>query len=100
VAVDYPADICCDTLYPGSVSDGITDTISKIHDYVATCGAASRIVLIGYSQGGNVMTNVLAGGVAKPDPLGEEYRQNSECCYHYSRASSLRNHSCRRRRLR
>ncbi|KAB8339100.1 hypothetical protein FH972_022036 [Carpinus fangiana] len=77
VAVDYPASIIStsDPLYPKSVSDGITDTINKIHDYVDTCGASSRIVLIGYSQGGNVMTDVLAGGVFKPDPIDPSYGQ-------------------------
>ncbi|KAI8945313.1 putative acetylxylan esterase 2 precursor [Xylaria longipes] len=76
IAVDYPAAIFDDGTYPVSVSDGITDTINKIHDYVSACGASSRIVLLGFSQGGNIMTDALAGGVAKPDPLGEEYRQN------------------------
>ncbi|KAF1985011.1 carbohydrate esterase family 5 protein [Aulographum hederae CBS 113979] len=75
VAVDYPAAICCDDLYPGSVSDGIDNTISQIESYVASCPSA-RIVLVGYSQGGNVMTDVLAGGVLKPDPIGEQYRGN------------------------
>ncbi|KAF2816688.1 cutinase [Mytilinidion resinicola] len=75
VAVDYPAAICCADLYPESVADGITDTINKTHSYVATCPHA-RIVLVGYSQGGNVMTDVLAGGVAKPGPLEEAYRKN------------------------
>ncbi|KAF2496816.1 putative acetylxylan esterase 2 precursor [Lophium mytilinum] len=75
VAVDYPAAICCADLYPESVADGITDTINKIHSYVAACPDA-RIVLVGFSQGGNVMTDALAGGVSKPDPLAEAYRKN------------------------
>lgn len=78
VAVDYPAAIYDDGTYPVSVSEGITDTISKIQAYVDACGASSRIVLLGFSQGGNVMTDALAGGVLKPDPLGEEYRSNSK----------------------
>lgn len=68
VAVDYPASIT-DPLYPDSVTDGINDAISKINAYIDACGSAARIVLIGFSQGGNVMTDVLAGGVAKPDPI-------------------------------
>ncbi|KAI0466715.1 carbohydrate esterase family 5 protein [Xylaria cf. heliscus] len=76
VAVDYPAAIFEDGTYPLSVSDGITDTITKIQDYVAACGTSSRIVLLGFSQGGNVMTDVLAGGVLKPDPIGKQYRKN------------------------
>ncbi|KAK0391672.1 hypothetical protein NLU13_1171 [Sarocladium strictum] len=68
VAVDYPASIA-DPLYPESVTDGINDAIAKINAYVDACGAGAKIVLIGFSQGGNVMTNVLAGGVDKPDPI-------------------------------
>lgn len=76
VAVNYPASII-DPLYPESVSDGITDTINKIQAYVNACGSQSRIALIGYSQGGNVMTDVLAGGVAKPTPISNQYSQYS-----------------------
>jgi acetylxylan esterase len=79
VAVDYPAAIITDdSIYPASVTDGINDTIEKITSYVDTCGSSSRIVLLGYSQGGNVMTDVLAGGVFKPDPISDAYRGNSE----------------------
>ncbi|KAH8158218.1 hypothetical protein CIB48_g10027 [Xylaria polymorpha] len=76
IAVDYPATIFDDGTYPISVSEGITDTITKIQNYVAACGSSSRIVLLGFSQGGNVMTDVLAGGVLKPAPIAENYRQN------------------------
>jgi hypothetical protein len=75
VAVNYPATL---TSYPDSVTAGIQDTISKIQDYVNTCGSGSRIALLGYSQGGNVMTDVLAGGVDKPAPLSDKYRRNSK----------------------
>jgi acetylxylan esterase len=79
VAVDYPAAIIDDdSFYPLSVSEGIDDTIEKITSYVDTCGSSSRIVLLGYSQGGNVMTDTLSGGGLKPDPLPETYRTNSE----------------------
>ena len=76
VAVDYPASIF-DPPYFDSVSDGITDTINKIESYVNACGASSRIALIGYSQGGNVMTDVLAGGVDKPTPISPSYAKYS-----------------------
>jgi hypothetical protein len=75
VAVNYPATL---SNYPDSVTAGIKDTISKIQTYVDTCGSSSKIVLLGYSQGGNVMTDVLAGGVDKPAPLADKYRQNSK----------------------
>ncbi|KAH8173795.1 cutinase domain-containing protein [Sarocladium implicatum] len=68
VAVDYPATIT-GPLYPTSVTEGINDAIEKITSYVDACGDGAKIALLGYSQGGNVMTNVLAGGVAKPDPI-------------------------------
>lgn len=77
VAVDYPASIVGGDLYPESVTKGINDAKKKVVDYVASCGDKSRIVLIGYSQGGNVMTDLLAGGVAKPDPLDPSYRKYS-----------------------
>ncbi|KAI0391749.1 carbohydrate esterase family 5 protein [Xylariaceae sp. FL0594] len=75
VAVDYPATIFDDGTYPASVTKGIKDTISKVHEYVDTCGASSKVVLLGYSQGGNIMTDALAGGVLKPDPLTSAYTQ-------------------------
>ncbi|CEJ91396.1 hypothetical protein VHEMI07112 [[Torrubiella] hemipterigena] len=74
VAVDYPATIVSGTLYPESVYEGIIDAKKKVHNYVATCGDDSRIVLIGYSQGGNVISDMLAGGVLKPMPLDATYR--------------------------
>lgn len=76
VAVDYPATIT-GPLYPESVTQGMNDATAKITAYVDACGAASKIVLVGYSQGGNVLTNVLAGGVNKPDPISADYAQYS-----------------------
>jgi acetylxylan esterase len=79
VAVDYPAAIVSSSsIYPLSVAEGISDTLDKIHSYVAACGAASRIVLLGYSQGGNVITDALAGGILKPTPLAASYHQYSK----------------------
>lgn len=94
VAVDYPASIIStsDPLYPKSVSDGITDTINKIHAYVDACGSSSRIVLLGYSQGGNVMTDVLAGGVFKPDPIESSYGQYSKFIFCRSKSGATTNH--------
>ncbi|XWW99709.1 hypothetical protein V2A60_007721 [Cordyceps javanica] len=84
VAVDYPASalkrdlqaLQDRALYPASVAAGINDTKKKIQDYVAQCGDASKIALIGFSQGGNVMTDLLAGGVLKPAPLDPKYYKN------------------------
>lgn len=74
VAVDYPASIT-DPTYPTSVTDGIDNAIQLVQAYVNACGDASKIALIGFSQGGNVMTDMLAGGVDKPDPLDASYAQ-------------------------
>jgi acetylxylan esterase len=78
VAVDYPASIF-DPPYPSSVSDGVTNTITLIQNYVNACGSSSKIALIGYSQGGNVMTDALAGGVDKPTPISTTYSKYSMC---------------------
>ncbi|KAI1170603.1 carbohydrate esterase family 5 protein [Nemania sp. FL0916] len=75
IAVDYPATIFTDGTYVGSVTDGINNAISLFQSYVDACGAKSRVVLLGYSQGGNVMTDALAGGVDKPTPLSTKYTQ-------------------------
>jgi acetylxylan esterase len=51
VAVDYPAAIIDESsIYPTSVSDGVSNTMQQVQTYVDTCGSASRIVLLGYSQ--------------------------------------------------
>jgi acetylxylan esterase len=87
VAVDYPAS-ALDPPYPTSVVDGINNAIGLVQDYVNACGSASRIVLIGFSQGGNVMTDMLAGGVDKPTPLTTDYTQYSTLTDHHFPASS------------
>lgn len=77
--VEYPATIIADdSFYSTSVADGIDDIISKIKNYVDTCGSSSRIVLVGYSQGGNVISSALAGGIVHPIPLSLSYKKNSE----------------------
>ncbi|ATY58965.1 acetyl xylan esterase [Cordyceps militaris] len=84
VAVDYPAtalkhrrrSVVARVFYPASVSQGISDAKKKIQDYVAQCGDGSRIALIGFSQGGNVMTDLLAGGLLQPAPLDAKYLKN------------------------
>lgn len=75
VAVDYPASVL-DPLYPTSVTDGINDLISLVNAYVSSC--SGDIVLVGFSQGGNVITDALAGGVDKPTPLPASTVAHSE----------------------
>lgn len=81
-AIDYPATIISwESNYFSSVEDGIEDTKKSIQEYVAACGEDARIALIGYSQGGNVMTDTLAGGTGKPEPIAESYRKNSKLIF-------------------
>lgn len=81
-AIDYPATIISfESNYFSSVEDGIEDTKKSIEEYVAACGEDARIALIGYSQGGNVMTDTLAGGTGKPAPIAESYRKNSKLIF-------------------
>ncbi len=76
VALDYPASYL-DPLYPESVTDGINSLIGLVEDYANNCDG--DIVLVGFSQGGNVITDALAGGVDKPTPLTESYVNHSKC---------------------
>lgn len=70
IALDYPASVI-DPLYPDSVTDGINTIVSLIQNYVNSCGG--KIVLVGFSQGANVITDTLAGGVDKPTPISPSY---------------------------
>jgi hypothetical protein len=74
-AVMYPATF---ENYFGSVNEGIDNAKSKIKAYVDQCGAQSRIALVGFSQGGHVMTDTMAGGSLTQGPLEDEYAQYSE----------------------
>jgi predicted esterase len=75
VAVSYQASV----FYNDSLIEGVNDAKKKIIDYVDTCGSGSKIVLLGFSQGGNVMSNVLAGGVnTSQSALDNKYRSNSK----------------------
>ena len=49
----YPAKILS---YSSSVTAGIKRMHARITDYVENCGSSSRIVLLGYSQGGQIVT--------------------------------------------
>lgn len=75
VALDYPASYL-DPLYPASVTDGINTLISLVESYANSC--SGDIVLVGFSQGANVITDALAGGVDKPTPLTASYINHSK----------------------
>jgi acetylxylan esterase len=76
VALDYPASVL-DPVYPDSVTDGINALITLVNNYVSSC-PGGKIVLVGFSQGGNVITDALAGGVDKPTPLPASTVASSE----------------------
>jgi acetylxylan esterase len=76
VALDYPASYL-DPLYPISVTDGINTLISLVESYADSC--SGDIVLVGFSQGANIITDALAGGVDKPTPLTASYIDHSKC---------------------
>jgi acetylxylan esterase len=78
IALDYPAS-WADPLYPSSVTDGVNTLISLVQQYADTCGG--KIVLVGFSQGANVITDALAGGVDKPTPLSSNYVKHSELSF-------------------
>lgn len=84
VALDYPAS-WLDPLYPDSVTDGINTLISLVKNYADNC--SGNIVLVGFSQGANVITDALAGGVAKPTPLAASYIDQSKFPIEASRES-------------
>ena len=71
VAVDYPATL---ENYNASVAAGVADATQKVKDYVSACGSNSRIALLGYSQGGEVMTNMLSG----PGQIDSSYMKYSK----------------------
>ena len=75
IALDYPASVI-DPSYSESVIDGINTIISLIQSYVDDCGG--NIVLVGFSQGGNVITDALAGDAGKPTPIAASYVKHSK----------------------
>jgi acetylxylan esterase len=77
-AVIYPATILTFTsTYFGSEESGVTNMTLMIQQYVASCPDA-RLVLTGYSQGAQIIGDVLGGGSFKDTaPLAESYRKNS-----------------------
>lgn len=81
--VNYPAtgstgSAAPGTVYANSVAAGIGALKSDISGYVSQCGSGSKIVLIGYSQGAQVVSNVLGGSSAYGGPMDSQYSGNSK----------------------
>lgn len=78
VAVDYPATL---TNYTSSESQGVAAMTQLVQAHVASC-PRSKIVLLGYSQGAQVVFDTLCGtsevGFAATAALGERLGKNSE----------------------
>lgn len=66
ISVVYPAAV---NDYGSSVQQGAIDALKKITDYNTAC-PNSKIVIMGYSQGAQVMGNALAGGSSYIPVLG------------------------------
>lgn len=62
-------------IYTTSVGEGIDNLKSQITSYADACGDEARIVLLGYSQGGNVVSSALAAGLVRPVPLDPRYKK-------------------------
>lgn len=77
VSVDYPAINANQTAYAQSVAAGVNATSKLIHKYVKDCGSQSRIALLGFSQGAQVMSDLL-GGTATTAPLADKFRKYRE----------------------
>lgn len=58
-AIDYPA--AGDDQYAASVQAGVKAVVDQVDSFVADCPDA-QVVLVGYSQGGQIMDDAICGG--------------------------------------
>lgn len=58
-AIDYPA--AGDDAYAASVQAGVQAVVDQVDGFVADCPDA-QVVLVGYSQGGQIMDDAICGG--------------------------------------
>lgn len=58
-AIDYPA--AGDDQYAASVQAGVKAVVDQVDSFVADC-PDSQVVLVGYSQGGQIMDDAICGG--------------------------------------
>lgn len=95
VSTVYPASVT-NPNYITSINMGVNNTRSQIATYVAKCGADRKIVLLGFSQGGTVMTNTLVGAYKGATALASQYFNNSKSSWLFFSKSYLTQHcSCR-----
>lgn len=63
--------------YEPSVKAGMANLTTVIKSFVGQCGSSSKVVLLGYSQGAQVVSNTLGGGYGIA-PLPANYTQYSK----------------------
>lgn len=59
--IDYPAAGDSDAAYAASVQAGVQAVVGQVDGFVAAC-PATQVVLVGYSQGGQIMDDAVCGG--------------------------------------
>jgi acetylxylan esterase len=64
VAVDYPASFL-DPPYPKSVDAGVKALEALVTAYHNSC-KGGKVVLVGFSQGANIVSDSLVGGILRP----------------------------------
>lgn len=75
LGIDYPASL---TDYTSSESQGVTAMTQAIQSYVQSC-PDRKIALMGFSQGAQVVGDVLGGGsMSSSAPIDSSYTKNSE----------------------
>jgi len=72
--IDYPATL---THYPTSEAAGVTNMTVRIESYVTSC-PNTKVVFLGYSQGAQVVMDILCGSTAEDvgtglPPIASEY---------------------------
>ena len=76
VAVDFPATLLT---YESSESSGVANMAGQIQNYTAAC-PNTKIMLVGFSQGGHIVGDVLGGGTfgdPPSAPLASQFTKNS-----------------------
>ncbi|KAB8360645.1 hypothetical protein FH972_024383 [Carpinus fangiana] len=84
--LDYPAVINDGSNYGPSVVAGIQNLNGVVTGFVDQCGEGSKVVLLGYSQGGQVVSSLLGGGSGQP-ALAAKYTPHSK--FHFMLRSNF-----------
>ena len=88
VAVDFPATLL---EYESSETSGVANMAGQIQNYTQAC-PNTKIVLVGFSQGGQIVGDVLGGGSfgdPPSPPLATQFTKNSKWLEMLSKACTL-----------